>query len=205
MKKAADKKFPLRSRTPEAWAKMALKEPLALLCDHAFLEKKATLNAMELLNRWPDKAVAANWSSTLAGVARDEAAHLNTVTRLLKKKGGFLDRIHKNPYANDLHKLVRMGRANLELVDRLLISALIEIRSCERFEVLARCCRDPEMAKLYEGLWSSEFGHYVVFLKLAGYVVPPAELEKRWDEMLEAEAKILAAQPPGPRMHSGTA
>jgi tRNA-(ms[2]io[6]A)-hydroxylase len=100
---------------------------------------------------------------------------------------------------------VRRGCGNEELLDRLLVSALIELRSCERFDVLARHCRDRDLglARFYHRLWSSELGHYQVFLRLAGWTVPRPEVEDRWREMLEFEADAIAAQPPGPRMHSG--
>ncbi|MDR3622465.1 MAG: tRNA isopentenyl-2-thiomethyl-A-37 hydroxylase MiaE [Paludisphaera borealis] len=195
--------LPLILRTPGAWAEAALREPLALLNDHAYLEKKAAANALELLNRWPEPAYPDAWTSTLAAIANDETAHLNSVVRLLARRGGRLERTHRNPYANALRNLVRKGEGSYELVDRLLISALIEARSCERFVLLARCSRDRELARFYQRLGSSELGHYHVFLVLAGHVLPQAEVEARWRDLLEAESTILAAQSPGPRMHSG--
>ena len=78
----------------------------------------------------------------MASVARDEAAHLAQVTRLLIRRGGRLDRFHKNPYANSLRELVRKGEP-AEILDRLLVAALIEVRSCERFGVLAAVSDDP--------------------------------------------------------------
>jgi tRNA-(ms[2]io[6]A)-hydroxylase len=176
----------------------------ALLNDHAYLEKKAAANALELLNRWPEPAGPADWVPTLAAIASDEAAHLNSVVRLLAKRGGGLARTHRNPYASALRELVRKGSGNQELADRLLISALIEARSCERFEVLSRVCPDRELARFYRRLRASELGHYRVFVDLAGYAVGESELSQRWRELLPAEAQIIAAQPPGPRMHSGT-
>jgi tRNA-(ms[2]io[6]A)-hydroxylase len=80
---------------------------------------------------------------------------------------------------------------------------LIEVRSCERFAVLAAASEDEELARLYGGLFASELGHYKVFLKLAQKIGRRAEAEARWHEMLAAEAEILARQPPGPRIHSG--
>ncbi|HKI21613.1 MAG TPA: tRNA isopentenyl-2-thiomethyl-A-37 hydroxylase MiaE, partial [Isosphaeraceae bacterium] len=86
---------------------------------------------------------------------------------------------------------------------RLLISALIEARSCERFEVLTRCSPDRELARFYARLGSSELGHYTVFVRLAGHVLPEEDVGRRWRELLEAEAALIAAQPPGSRMHGG--
>jgi len=197
--------LPLLSRTPDAWAEAALRDPLALLSDHAYLEKKAAANALELLNRWPEPSRPEEWTQTLAAIASDEAAHLSGVVRLLTDRGGRLDRAHRNDYARALRQHVRKGRGHEDLLDRLLVSALIELRSCERFEILARYCedRDPILARFYQRLWSSEFGHYRVFLRLAERVVDCDQVEARWREMLEIEAETIAAQPPGPRMHSG--
>ncbi|MGZ3395747.1 MAG: tRNA isopentenyl-2-thiomethyl-A-37 hydroxylase MiaE, partial [Isosphaeraceae bacterium] len=120
--------LPLLSRTPDSWAGAVIKDLLALLNDHAYLEKKAASNALELLNRWPEPDCPPDWVSTLAAIASDETAHLSLVVRLLNRRGGRLERTHRNPYANALRALVRKGRGNEELVDRLLISALIEAR-----------------------------------------------------------------------------
>ncbi len=200
MPAAVSDDLPLLSRTTDRWAAVALEDPLALLSDHAHLEKKAALNALELLHRCPDNADRDEWTLALASIAKDETAHLHAVARLLKKRGGVLSRGHKNPYAVGLHREVRMGKGPDEVMDRLLVSALIEARSCERFGVLARAAEDRELAALYRGLWSSEKGHFTVFLGLAGLAGP---VEKRWEELLKTEGRVLGEQVPGPRMHSG--
>ena len=192
--------LPLHSHTPAAWGAAVLADPVALLIDHAFLEKKAANNALELMTRWPSDWVE-GWVETMTAVARDEAAHLAQVTRLLIKRGGRLERIHKNPYANALRLLVRKGGTG-EVLDRLLISALIEARSCERFAVLAGVSADAELAAFYHALFSSEMGHYKVFLRLARKVAGRQPADARWQELLAAEARILARQDPGPRIHS---
>ncbi len=197
--------LPLLYRTPDAWAVAVLADEHALLNDHAYLEKKAAANALELLNRWPEPACPNDWVPTLAAIANGEAAHLTSVVRLLARRGGRLARTHRNPYASALRDLVRKGSGSQELADRLFISALIEARSCERFGVLSRVCPDRELARFYRRLGASELGHYRVFLHLAEYAVRESELCLRWRELLEAEARIIAAQPPGPRMHSGCA
>src|SRR2546429_3894221 len=118
--------LPLRFETPLAWAAAALEAPLLLLNDHAHLEKKAATNALELLNRWPEPNPPENWVAAITAIARDEVEHLATVSRLLARRGGRLTRQHSNPYASELQKLVRKGQGPAELVDRLMISALIE-------------------------------------------------------------------------------
>jgi len=193
--------LPLHSRTPIEWGRAVLADPIALLADHAFLEQKAANNAMELMTRWPSEWFP-GWLEAMTSVARDEAAHLAQVIRLLIRRGGRLGRGHKNPYAAALRTLVRKGVEG-EIVDRLIVSALIEVRSCERFAVLADACEDQELAAFYGALFSSEMGHYKLFLKLAQKVGPKAAVAARWEQMLAAKARILAAQEPGPRMHSG--
>lgn len=193
--------LPLHSTTPASWGRVALANPVALLIDHAFLEKKAANNALELMTRWPGDWTP-GWVETLTGVARDEAAHLAQVARLLARRGGRLERIHKNPYANALRLLVRKGGVG-EILDRLLVSALIEARSCERFGVLAAVAEDAALSAFYNALHASELGHFKVFLKLAAKAAGKAAMEARWQEMLAAEARILAEQAPGPRIHSG--
>src|SRR5205807_6235199 len=115
----------------------------------------------ELVYRWPEPKPPENWVMAMTAIARDEVEHLAIVTRLLARRGGRLTRQHSNPYASELHKLVRKGLGPDELVDRLMISALIEGRSCERFKLLADACADDrELKKLYSDLWASEHGHY---------------------------------------------
>ncbi len=193
--------LPLHSRTPAEWGHAALSDTIALLQDHAFLEKKAAANALELMTRWPGEWTP-GWVETMTGVARDEASHLAQTVRLLARRGGKLERGHRCAYAKALRLLVRKGGTE-ETLDRLLVSALIEARSCERFSVLAALAEDPELAAFYKALFSSEMGHYKVFLKLASKVTDKAIVEARWQKMLAAEARILAEQLPGPRIHSG--
>lgn len=197
--------LPLRYQTPPSWAQGPLSQPLLLLNDHAHLEKKAAANALEMLNRWPEPSPPENWVAALTAIARDEVEHLAVVCRLLARRGGRLTKQHSNPYANELRKLVRMGTGPAELVDRLIVSALIEARSCERFKLLAEASEDAELTKLYRGLWASEHGHYRSFLQLAEQIQQPETVSRRWEEMLDAEARIIADQEAGPRMHSGIA
>jgi len=200
-----DAELPLRYQTPPHWAAAALRQPLELLNDHAHLEKKAAANALELLNRWPEPSPPENWVAAMTAVARDEVEHLATVCRILARRGGRLTKQHSNRYAADLRALVRQGEGRSELVDRLMVSALIEARSCERFKLLGEACEeDAELRKLYRGLWASEHGHYRTFVQLAEEVEQPDVVAKRWDQMLDAEAKIIVSQAPGPRMHSGS-
>lgn len=129
--------------------------------------------------------------------------HLNTVTKILRRRGWRLERLHRSVYAADLRNLVRKGQARDELMDRLLVSGVIEARSCERFLLLEKACADRELHRLYASLGTSEFGHHAVFLKLAGYVRPPDVVAARWEQILDSEAEIIRRQAAGPGIHSG--
>jgi tRNA-(ms[2]io[6]A)-hydroxylase len=127
------------------------------------------------------------------------------VLRVLAKRGGAPSPTHRNAYASDLRRLVRMGAGREELLDHLLVSALIEARSCERFEVLAEVAReaDAELAALFRGLTASERGHHRLFLELAADVAGADAAHARWAALLVEEARVLAAQRPGARIHAG--
>jgi tRNA 2-(methylsulfanyl)-N6-isopentenyladenosine37 hydroxylase len=141
----------------------------------------------------------------MTAISLDEVSHLQAVSRILARRGGRLTQSHANRYAADLHQLIRRGQANFEIADHLLVSALIEARSCERFCLLASNCPDEELRRVYIGLWRSEAGHYRIFLQLAKDLPASMGVDERWNEMLDAEAEIVRRQKPGPRMHSGVA
>ena len=204
---------PLRCSTPPDWVGIVLAEPLAFLNDHAHLERKAASNALELLGRWPypvdaagrdAQAGADRWSRLLAAIARDEVRHLTQVLRLLTARGGHFERHHLNPYAAALRARVRKGQGLRETLDRLLVGALIEARSGERFGLLAEHAQDAELARFYGSLVASEQGHYRAFLDLARLLPRVAgEVETRWAWWLELEAQTIRALPATPTMHGG--
>ena len=126
-----------------------LADPLALLADHAFLEQKAANNAMELMTRWPSEWFP-GWLEAMTSVARDEAAHLAQVMRLLIKRGGRMGRGHRNPYARALRTLVRKGGEG-EIVDRLIVSALIEVRSLRALRGIGAGLRRKGISRVLRG------------------------------------------------------
>ncbi len=195
--------LPLKHRTPDGWASRVLAHPRELLNDHAHLERKAAVNALDLLTRWPRPVAPEHWHQILTAIARDEVEHLATVVRLLNARGGALEQTHRNTYAAGLQQLVRRGEGPLEIMDRLMISALIEARSSERFALLAGSAEDAELARLYRELFASEAGHYRVFIELARDLPDAPGLDARWDFMLDREAELIAQQPADARMHSG--
>ncbi|MDX2129502.1 MAG: tRNA isopentenyl-2-thiomethyl-A-37 hydroxylase MiaE [Chloroherpetonaceae bacterium] len=195
--------LPLIWKTPEEWAFRVSQKPLELLSDHAHLEKKAALNALELLNRWGSIQQESFWCDSLAAVAKDESLHLEMVLKMLKNRGGVLSRIHHNPYAQELRKHVRSGKGVLDTLDRLLVSALIEARSCERFILLTSLPIEKDLALFYQKLVASESGHYKIFLDLAESIGVSEEMASRWQYFLDLESDIISKLSFGYSMHSG--
>ena len=199
---AVRRELPLRVFTPDEWGELALTRPIPLLNDHAHLEKKAASNALDILPCWPGHDAPDRWVRILSSIAKDEVQHLAQVIRILERRGAGMTKGHRNPYAQGLRGLVRRGEGPLETCDRLMISSLIEARSCERFEILSRLSTDPELTKLYRALWVSEHGHYKVFLELAEKTVAATEFRRRWDLMLAEEARIIQRPLGNIGMHS---
>ncbi len=194
--------LPLLILTPRTWAVAALSDPMALLNDHFHLEKKAATSALDMMGRWQGDVVPIRWFNLMSAIAKDETDHMKLIAKLISKRHGTCSKMHANPYAGALRRLVRKGTATQELMDRLLVSALIELRSCERFQLLAEVAQDAELQKLYVGLWASERGHYLQFFDAASWVMPPSVVADRWATMLEEESVIIQSQLPGPRIHS---
>jgi tRNA-(ms[2]io[6]A)-hydroxylase len=193
------------------WAAVVLAAPCELLNDHAHLERKASSNALDLLGRWPHRVEldeappeVDRWVHVLTSIAQDELRHLAQVLRILHRRGGHMTRAHENPYAAALHAHVRRGVGEVELHDRLMVSALIELRSCERFELLAAHASDEELRTLYDGLQRSERGHYKAFLDLARLLPTQGkETDANFATWLGREGEIMRLQPAGVRMHAG--
>jgi tRNA 2-(methylsulfanyl)-N6-isopentenyladenosine37 hydroxylase len=192
----------LASRTERVWARRALEHLDALLLDHAHLEKKAAGMAVTLLFRYPREAAL---QRALARLAREELAHFEEVLAQLERRGVAFGPQRPSPYAGRLHRLVRAEDPG-RLVDMLLVAALIEARSCERFALLAEALEagDPELAGFYRGLCAAEARHHGVYFELAERVEPRGRVRARLAELSLCEAEILGEAPPEPRLHNGT-
>jgi len=178
------------------WAARAAAHVDEILLDHAHCEKKAAGAALQLVFRYPsrnDVVIAAT------GLAREELAHFERVLAALEARGLRFRPQRPSPYGARLHALVRRSEP-LRLLDLLLVSALIEARSCERFRLLAERLPDPRLAALYRELLASEARHHGVYLDLANRVSP--EAVDRLAELARSEAAILREPPPFPRLHT---
>lgn len=183
--------------TPPGWAAAALEEPHALLSDHAYCELGAASSAHGLIARAPDRARLVDGLAALAG---EEMRHFRIVHRQLRRMGGELEPVRRNEYTAGLLAAVRRGASSL--LDRLLIAALIERRSLERFELLAAAAPAP-LDELYRRLGPSEAGHAVFFAEMACELAPSDVVEARLRELEAHEAAVIRGLPCAPRIHSG--
>jgi len=196
---AAIDHMPLAWETPEAWARCALQEPLELLIDHAHCELGAASTAQTLIARHPDIDPLVDRFSALAA---EELRHFRRVHRLLRERGGVLRAPGANPYAGGLVRAIERSAPDA-LVDRLIVSGLIERRSLERFELLAAAAEDRELAAMFLELGPSEMGHALMFIDLARVLFPAVDVDARLAEWSAREAELISSLPFGPRVHSG--
>ena len=188
----------LRGATPRAWVEAALADLPTLLVDHANCEKKAASTALALIFAYPeDRSLAV----ALSRLAREELKHFEQVERLMKKLDMPHVRMKPGRYANELRKLVRTHDPKRKL-DLMIVHALIEARSCERFRLLAKRL-PPEARELYEQLERSEARHFGIYLEFAQREFDSAEIAARLELIATREAE-LATQPDRElRFHSG--
>lgn len=188
----------LAAATRRAWTERALADLDEVLVDHAHCEKKAAGMAVQLLFRYPEHGFLLE---PLSRLAREELAHFEEVLRLLERRGVAFRRQKPSPYAGRLRSVVRASEPG-HLVDTLLCCALIEARSCERFQLLAEAVTEPELAGFYRGLLAAEARHHRIYLDLAAELAPPDEVRARLGELAVHEASVLSEAPPVARMHN---
>lgn len=188
----------LRSRTEPAWLARALADTPAILVDHAHCERKAASQALNLLARFPQHP---ELQAPMLALAREELDHFEQVLALLKARDIALEVQSPSGYQARLFKLVRSGHPD-KLVDLLLVGALIEARSCERFKLLAQHHPDPQLAQAFQGLLESEARHHAVFVRLAEQQIDRVAVRERLQHLAEAEREILETLPPIARIHA---
>ena len=188
----------LPCRTPDTWIAAALADPVTMLIDHANCEKKAAATALSLMHRYTDNFQLLNKMSRLA---REELRHFEQVLSMMTKRGIRYDAISASRYAAALRDEVRK-RDPGKLVDTLLVGALIEARSCERFAALAPHL-DSELADFYRSLLKSESRHFGDYLTLAKTVAPEAEVAARLEVLKQREQDLVQGVDGEFRFHSG--
>lgn len=179
----------LQLPTDPRWADLAAKSIEEILVDHAYCEQKAATSCISLIVQYPEKEEI---TEILSPIVKEEWSHFEMVIKQLKKRGLSLGRQRKDEYVNRLGDIMKKGGGREEqLVEKLLINALIEARSCERFRQLWKNIPDKELSKFYYKLMVSEAGHYRTFLDLAMKYMPEDKVMERWKEILHDEAEIM--------------
>lgn len=186
--------------TDPRWINIAEMNIEDILVDHAYCEQKAASSCISLIVQYPERKELVNM---LTPVVAEEWAHFERVIDQLNKRGYALGKMRKDEYVIALSGILKKGGSrDQQLVEKLLMNALIEARSCERFKILWKNIGDEELAKFYYELMVSEAGHYHNFLDLAKTYTSEAYVSKRWGEFLVAEAEIIKnLEVRGDRMH----
>lgn len=175
--------------TDPRWVNIAEKNIEDILVDHAYCEQKAASSCISLIIQFPEKEKLVE---VLTPVVAEEWSHFELVIEHLKKRGFGLGRARKDEYVMRLNEVMKKGGSRDEqLVERLLMNALIEARSCERFKLLWKNIQDEELQRFYYDLMVSEAGHYHNFVDLAKEYLGEEKVSRRWKEFLISEAEIM--------------
>jgi tRNA-(ms[2]io[6]A)-hydroxylase len=179
----------LQLPTDPRWVHLAEYSLEEILSDHAYCEQKAAITCISLIQRYNQKEKIVN---ELAPIVTEEWGHFRLVLAELHKRGLKLGRQRKDEYVNSLLKFCITGGAEEgRLLDQLLIMALIEARSCERFKRLSEGLQDEYMRKFYRRFMESEAGHYTLFIDLAETYIDKEKVRSRWKEWLEYEKEVM--------------
>lgn len=188
----------LRAVTPRAWVEAVLADLPTLLVDHANCEKKAASTALALIFAYPEDRTL---SVALSRLAREELKHFEQVERLMKKHAVSHVRMKPGRYASELRKLVRTHEPKRKL-DLMIVHALIEARSCERFRLLASELPD-DVSGLYQQLERSEARHFEIYLEFAAREFDAGEIAERLEVIARREAELATSPDAELRFHSG--
>lgn len=182
----------LQLPTDPRWVNIVEKNIEEILTDHAWCEQKAASNAITIItinSEYPDLV------TDMLALAKEEIEHFEMVHEIIKKRGLTLGRERKDEYVGELAKYMKQSNTGSRVsgfVERMLFSAMIEARSCERFKVLSENIKDEELSKFYWDLMESEASHYTTFITYARKYGHGIDVEKRWREWLDFEASVIA-------------
>jgi tRNA-(ms[2]io[6]A)-hydroxylase len=179
----------LQLPTDPRWVNLAEISLEEVLTDHAYCEQKAAISAISLIQRYPEKEEMVN---ELSPMVTEEWGHFRLVLQELRKRGLTLGKQRKDEYVNRLIKFQQTGGPEEpRFLDKLLIFALIEARSCERFKRLSEGMEDEYMRNFYRKFMESEAGHYTMFINLSELYIDKEVVRKRWKEWLAYEAEVM--------------
>ena len=189
----------LKLPTDPRWVNIAEKSIEDILVDHAFCEQKAATSGISLIVKYPEHKKLVDEVTPLVA---EEWGHFRKVLKEMSKRGIELGKTRKDDYVLGLHQHMMKGNTKLKLLENLLVCALIEARSCERFRLLSLYCADENLKSFYHEFMVSEAGHYRMFIDLAKEYYPEEKVKARWAEWLEIESKVLESlELRGDRVH----
>ncbi len=190
----------LKLPTDPRWVNLAQKSLEDILTDHAYCEQKAATSCISLIQRYSDKEKLVQ---ELSPIVTEEWGHFRAVLAELQKRELKLGRQRRDEYVNELMKFETRGGSEEErLLDKLLMCALIEARSCERFKRLSEGLEDKYLKYFYRRFMESEAGHYTLFIELAETYIEKEKVRHRWQQWLTKEAEIMQQlRLRGDRMH----
>jgi tRNA-(ms[2]io[6]A)-hydroxylase len=180
----------LQLPTDPLWVKNVVESNIEeLLIDHAYCEQKAATNAITLIVQNPNLS---DLVQQMIALVQEEMDHFKRVHEIILQRGYVLGKERKDDYVNELRKFIIVGGGReAQLIDRLLFSAMIEARSCERFKVLSENINDSQLSIFYHELMISEATHYTMFINLAKKYAVATDVDKRWKEFLAYEANVV--------------
>lgn len=179
----------LKLPTDPRWANIAEKNISEILTDHAFCEQKAASTAISFIVTYPELP---DLVTKMSALAREEMSHFEMVHKRILQRGLELGRERKDEYVARINQFFpKTGDRQERLINRLLIAALIEARSCERFKVLSDNIEDQELADFYRKLMVSEANHYTMFLQLARQYGEKEQVDQKWEALLTFEAEVM--------------
>jgi tRNA-(ms[2]io[6]A)-hydroxylase len=186
-----------RAKVPDEWLPAVMQDLSAVLVDHAHLERRAATSALNL-----EKYHLLHGNvEELNAIAIEELQHFQLVLDFLKKRGVPFGQARHSPWISGLMRAVRTGQKH-QVIDHLISAALIEGRSCEKFQLLASglANADPELASFYGSLVESEGNHYATYLLMAR-AIDKTEADQRLDTYLDIEAQLQRAWTSRPMLH----
>lgn len=181
----------LKLSTDPRWVNIVEENIDEILTDHAYCEQKAASNAITIIVNHPEYSELVE---AMTDLVREEMTHFRQVHDIIVSRGQKLGKERKDDYVNELLKFIKIPFRSREeiLVDRLLLAAMIEARSCERFRVLSENIKDEFLSKFYFDLMVSEANHYTMFIGFARKYAVEVDVDKRWNEFLVYEAEVIA-------------
>lgn len=180
----------LKLETDPHWVNIVEKNIEEILTDHAWCEQKAASNAISIVIGYPYHS---DLVDELLSLAKEELEHFEMVHQKIRERGFTLGFERKDHYVNELYKFQRKGhKKEIVLIDRLLFSAMVEARSCERFRILSQHINDQELREFYHELMISEANHYTTFLSFARkYGNEFEDVNARWQQWLDYESQVI--------------